>query len=115
MSPHIIERLWARIDRRGDDECWEWTRARSARGYGQLWTGERVEYAHRLVAALTAGAIPTGLYVLHTCDNPPCCNPAHLVFGTQADNLADMAAKGRSGSRRRSYDGQHWTQRRHHA
>ena len=44
---------------------------------------------------LSVGAIPKGAYICHRCDNPKCCNPAHLWAGTQADNVADMIAKGR--------------------
>ncbi len=51
--------------------------------------------AHRAAWEYTRGPVPAGLFVLHRCDNPPCCNPAHLFLGTQADNMADMQAKGR--------------------
>lgn len=60
-------------------------------GYGTL--GKRT--AHRLVYAIYVGPIPSGMSICHHCDNPPCCDPAHLFVGTQGDNIADMVAKGR--------------------
>jgi len=51
---------------------------------------------HRLMWEAVNGPIPEGYYILHTCDNPPCINPNHLFLGTQADNIHDSQAKGRS-------------------
>lgn len=50
---------------------------------------------HRASYIIRYGSVPDGLHVLHRCDNPPCCNPAHLFVGTPVDNVADMDAKGR--------------------
>ena len=52
-------------------------------------------YAHRVAYVVAKGPIPAGLAVMHTCDVPPCVNPAHLVLGTQGDNIRDCCAKGR--------------------
>lgn len=104
--------MWLRIDwrGRGPDECWPWTGTCTSSGYGSLTVGSRTDGTRRTVSAHVAALIASGVKVevgqrvRHTCDNPPCCNPAHLRNGTQADNLADMRAKGRSarGTRNRS-------------
>lgn len=74
--------------------CW----LRSTRGgYGRLWNGVRVEDVHRISYRLHVGEIPEGMDVLHRCDTPSCWEPSHLFLGTQADNNADRAAKGRNG------------------
>lgn len=75
--------------------CWEWTGARSAKGYGVLNVRETSRLASRVAWQLEHGKIPRGLYVLHKCDNPGCVRPSHLFLGTLADNNADMLAKGR--------------------
>jgi hypothetical protein len=93
---NLSDRFWPKVARGQPDECWPWTACRHAFGYGKIGVAGRVEFAHRVAWTLTNGPIPAGLYVLHHCDNPPCCNPAHLWLGTYADNNADKAAKGRS-------------------
>lgn len=79
---------------RNPGPCWVWTGANSGRyGYGKLTSHI---YAHRAAWELSNGPIPSGLDVLHRCDNPPCCNPSHLFLGTARDNAADMLAKHRT-------------------
>lgn len=86
------DRFWARVDKSGD--CWLWTGATSA-GYGRLSWDSRLTSPHRLAYVLTHGPIPAGMFVMHACDRPACCNPAHLSIGTNSDNMRDAASKGR--------------------
>lgn len=99
-------RLWARVDKSGGpDVCWPWTGARRAEGYGMISDGNGHNTGtHRLAWTFTNGPIPAGLFVCHRCDNPPCCNPAHLFLGTNADNARDRADKGRGNAHLRSGD-----------
>lgn len=77
------------------DECWLWTAARSDRGYGKFRIRALKMRAHRVAYMLHHGEVPDDLCVLHSCDNPPCCNPAHLFLGTHKTNAEDRDAKGR--------------------
>jgi hypothetical protein len=88
-------RFWRKVDRRGDDECWPWLGGRTKTGYGRLRIVDGYEYAHRFAYRLIHGSIPQGKDVCHSCDNPPCCNPAHLWPGTSQENTLDSAKKGR--------------------
>jgi hypothetical protein len=111
----LAARIRAKVDVRGSDECWPWIGGRNVQDYGQLnipaWAKlggptsgrgrQKLKRAHRLVFEMVNGSIPTGLHVLHRCDNPPCCNPAHLFAGTAKDNALDAVAKGRAACIRR--------------
>lgn len=80
------------------DECWEWTRGKK-NGYGQMNIGGgsgNNRGAHVVAWELANGqSSPDGLVVRHACDNPPCCNPEHLVIGTYAQNRADSVERDR--------------------
>lgn len=91
----LADRFWLKVDVREPDSCWEWTAYRDKTGYGTFGIDGKKERAPRVAWALASGEIPDGLCVLHTCDNPPCCNPKHLFLGTRADNVQDAIRKGR--------------------
>lgn len=83
----------------GQGSCWPWTGDHNRNGYGRAKVGGRKgkwRLATHLVWERENGPVPVGMQLLHRCDNPPCCNPAHLFLGTQADNVADCIAKGRA-------------------
>jgi len=97
-----IARFWSKVDKRGADDCWLWTGARSAGSqlfYGSLRAGGRTVRAHRFSYEIAHGPIPPGAVVRHTCDTPLCVNPAHLLVGTQRDNMQDCTKRGRAGAR----------------
>jgi hypothetical protein len=99
------EVLWSKVDKRGEDECWNWLGLKNKQGYGRVQINEWSYYAHRVIYSLVypnaiewrapKNSTESG-FLLHTCDNPSCCNPKHLFLGTHADNMADKVAKGRS-------------------
>lgn len=97
--------FWGRVQKRGPRDCWPWQGCKFRLGYGYAYSlavfGGFVS-AHRAAWRLRHGPIPAGKKVLHRCDNPPCCNPAHLFLGTMKDNALDRKQKGRSATGRRS-------------
>jgi hypothetical protein len=88
-------RLWTRIEQPAGSACWEWQGYRNLEGYGRIKAVGGIQGTHRVAYRLTKGEIPDGLVVMHSCDNPPCCNPAHLSLGTPLDNNNDKVRKGR--------------------
>lgn len=95
LAPHA-PRFWRHVEVGAPTECWEWTGSRLKFGHG-AWDGPLGKTtAHRYAWMLTQGEIPNGTVVRHACDNPPCCNPAHLEIGTQRDNVEDMIRRGRA-------------------
>lgn len=91
---HIAARFWAKVDKSGD--CWTWTGSRQKRGYGLFRIKGRLHKAHRAALMVSGIEVPAHLCVLHSCDNPPCCNPAHLRLGTKGENNTERHAKGRT-------------------
>lgn len=89
-----VEVFWSRVQRGAPDECWPWDKV-GGNGYGFTWHEGKYVGAHRAAYELARGSIPEGMQVCHSCDNPLCCNPAHLWLGTNSDNVADRDAKGR--------------------
>jgi len=96
-------RFWRKVDRNGPmipemkERCWVWTACKDIDGYGNFGINGSAFRAHR-VAFVLSGGILSGErnLALHRCDNPSCCNPAHIFAGSDADNMLDKKTKGRT-------------------
>lgn len=97
----LEERFWQNVDKRGEDECWEWLGAKNDLGYGQITYQKTFYKAPRLSWQIAYGKPPKN-WALHKCDNPSCVNPKHLYDGTHADNTRDAVERGqyRAGARK---------------
>jgi hypothetical protein len=92
-------RFWNLVDKGEPDACWEWTGKKDSYGRFKI-VGNVLGTASRIAYILTYGMFDPALEVCHRCDNPPCCNPAHLFLGTHSENMRDASAKGRLNRRR---------------
>jgi hypothetical protein len=91
-----ITRFWNKVDKRSEDECWNYMAGIDKDGYGQFWDSNtnKQTRAHRYSAEIHLGK-EDGMCVCHTCDNPLCVNPKHLFYGTSLDNQNDKVSKNR--------------------
>ncbi len=96
------ERFWSRVNKQGPlhpadtslGRCWEWEGSCNPDGYGKMGYEGRIIGTHRLAWFFVKGTWPSS-FLLHSCDNPKCCNTAHLREGTQSDNMTDAARRDR--------------------
>ena len=95
-----VELFWSKVDITERWDCWEWMGSRKPKGYGNVRVNKKDFSAHRVARELSNFTIPHGYVVMHTCDNPPCCNPSHLMLGTRMANHCDMLIKGRQAFRK---------------
>lgn len=93
LSQSDLDRFFSKLDPPNERGCREWNRATYPAGYGEFSLGSDVVLAHRVAFFIANGYWPE--ICRHTCDNPPCCEPAHLLDGSQADNVHDMIERDR--------------------
>jgi hypothetical protein len=91
-----VARFWSKVDiPEGDFVCWNWRAGKTAKGYGRFKHRGYMRRAHRIAWEIVHGEALGDRVARHTCDNPSCCNPRHIVPGTVQDNVDDMMSRGR--------------------
>jgi len=93
----LLDMLMARLPERPTDGCWEWGGTRDSAGYGRMKWQDKKQATHRLMFFAQHGRFP--IETRHSCDNPPCCNPEHLLDGDRESNVGDRVARNRSARR----------------
>lgn len=96
-KPNTALDLLEKIDAEaGLQTCWNWTKSKFKNGYGQISKDGHPKAAHRWVYEHFYNVqLKPSQIVRHKCDNPSCCNPLHLLLGTQVDNIRDMLERQR--------------------
>lgn len=77
------------------DSCWIWYGGHTGAGYGTFWAQNKQYSAHALSYYIFKGEKKPGKIIRHTCDNPTCVNPQHLIEGNQSDNALDALKRER--------------------
>lgn len=109
--------FWKRIKKGEENECWEWIGLKDSAGYGIFQAFRYNKRAHRIALSITSGQSKRERFCCHSCDNPPCCNPKHLFWGTPRENTQDSIRKGRffgfpKTMNRQMHSGEkHWSKR----
>ena len=86
--------FWSKVNIKSENDCWEWKLSLFKNGYGQVTIKQKKYYAHRVAYIIAHGEI-TKPVIMHSCDNPICCNPNHLSQGTQKENLSGAIERNR--------------------
>lgn len=82
----LPERFWAKVSVDQQSECWVWTGAHTACGYGNFKVNGKAQRAHRISYQALVGSIPEGLDMDHLCRRRDCVNPAHMEPVTRRTN-----------------------------
>lgn len=93
-----VTRFWAKVAKPTPEGCWEWQGALLKSGYGAFRLAGKTERAHRIAYFLSKENLNPNLEILHLCNNPQCCNPAHLRQATHAENLQQASQQNRMGN-----------------
>ena len=100
VEQKCIDRFWERVAIRSKNKCWEWQAGLNSKkpgyNYGLFYVNKGSTLAHRLALSFHQNKLVNSkMEVMHTCDNPLCCNPYHLLEGTHKENMQDMNRKNR--------------------
>lgn len=96
LTPALEQSFWNGVDKSaGEDACWNWTRGKIKKGYGGFYLGGIRKQAHHIALELSGVIIPENAMVLHSCDNPGCCNPKHLSIGNNSINQWERSIRNR--------------------
>lgn len=92
----IVARFWEKVAIGGPNECWPWQASLTTSSYGRFKIASLISsHSNRVALVIATGVDMPDMQALHSCDNPPCCNPAHLRWGTHDDNMQDKVKRGR--------------------